>query len=408
MMAWGRADPPPLDAATATARGLISDIHADLNARLITRDRQIVGLNQLLAEIADRLTGGALEEERRRDPGAALHWQAADWQAFFSQHPPQSSVPGSEPLRVEVERLAAQVAHWQNRARALERQLAEAPSPAPAERLLAAPAPSGTPPNATELLGELTALTQRLLKPPRPFAQQVAYHDPKLWQRQVQGLYLIGQRGLSQQSLIHWLLARLVDLDPEGGGFGRALEKLAENGLLQRTVLELKAPFSSTLIVLSLTADGRRLVKLLFDAEAVESDYERIRRLHQGDELPAHTLGLLYFGLTAMQRGARVRVLPDTAGDWQPDLWIEHAGVNRYVELELSDKENPAKWRNLAALNEGQVALCAGNATQRARLVGDCRAMKLPGVATDLETLAREFKEQRAAAETLPLFQETW
>ncbi len=70
-MAWGRADPPPLDAATATARGLISDIHADLNARLVTRDRQIVGLNQLLAEIADRLTGGALEEERRRDPGAA-------------------------------------------------------------------------------------------------------------------------------------------------------------------------------------------------------------------------------------------------------------------------------------------------------------------------------------------------
>ena len=162
------------------------------------------------------------------------------------------------------------------------------------------------------------------------------------------------------------------------------------------------------MIVLSLTADGRRLVKLLFDAEAVESDYERIRRLHQGDELPAHTLGLLYFGLTAMQRGARVRVLPDTTSDWQPDLWIEHAGVNRYVELELSEKENPAKWRNLAALNEGQVALCAGNATQRARLVGDCRALKLPGVATDLETLAREFKEQRAAAETLPLFQETW
>ena len=248
-MAWGRADPPPLDAATATARGLISDIHADLNARLVTRDRQIVGLNQLLAEIADRLTGGALEEERRRDPGAALHWQAADWHAFFTRHPAQSNVPGPEPPRVEVERLAAQVAHWQNRARALERQLAEAPppAPAPAESAPAAPAPSGTPPNAAELLAELTALTQRLPKPPRPFAQQVAYHDPKLWQRQVQGLYLIGQRGLSQQSLIHWLLARLVDLDPEGGGFGRALEKLAENGLLQRTVLELKSPFSSTL-----------------------------------------------------------------------------------------------------------------------------------------------------------------
>ena len=406
-MAWGRADPPPLDAAAVTARALISDIHRDLNDRLVARERQIEGLNQVLAELADRLTGGALEEEGRSQPGAARHWQASDWRAFFSRHPMQSGLFDVAPPRAEIERLTAQAAHWQDRARALERQLADMPLVASADQPIP-PAPSGTPPNAAELLAELTALNKRLPDPPRPFAQRVAYHDPKAWQRQVQGLYLIGQRGLSQQALLHWLLARLVELDPEGGGFGRALEKLSENGLLQRTVLELKSPFSSTIIVLSLTADGRRLVKLLFEAEAVESDYERIRRLHQGDDLPAHTLGLLYFGLTAVQRGARVRVLPEVSGEWQPDLWIEHAGESRYVELELSDKVNAAKWRHLADLNQGTVALCAGNTTQRARLVGDCQTLKLPGVATDLETLAREFKEQRAAAETLPLFQETW
>lgn len=406
-MAWGRADPPPLDAAAVTARALISDIHRDLNERLTVRERQIEGLNQVLAELADRLTGGALEEEGRREPGVARHWQASDWRAFFTRHPLRSGLSGAAPPLAELERLTAQVAHWQDRVRALECQLAEMP-PASAANATIPPAPSGTPPNAAELLAELTALNKRLPGLPRPFAQQVAYHDPKAWQRQVQGLYLIGQRGLSQQSLLHWLLARLVELDPEGGGFGRALEKLTENGLLQRTALELKSPFSSTLIVLSLTANGRRLVKLLFEAEAVESDYERIRRLHQGDDLPAHTLGLLYFGLTAVQRGARVRVLPEVAGDWQPDLWIEHAGASRYVELELSDKVNAAKWRHLADLNSGAVALCAGNTTQRARLVGDCHTLKLPGVATDLETLAKEFKEQRAAAEALPLFQETW
>jgi hypothetical protein len=409
MMAWGRADPPLLDTATVTARGLISDIHTDLNARLIVRDRQIAGLNQLLAELADRLTGGALEEERRRDPSAPQHWQAADWQAFFSRHPWQSRVSGLEPSRVEVERLTAQVAQWQDRARALERQLAETTPAASAEVVSIAPAPStSTPLTAAELLAELTPLVKRLPDPPRQFAQKIAYRDPKHWQRQALTLYLIGLHGLSQQSLIHWLLGRLAEIDAGSGSIERPLEKLVENGLLERTRLELKSPFSATLIVLSLTDEGRRLVRLLFDAEVVESDIERIRRLHQGDDLPAHTLGLLYFALTAMQRGACVRMLPEVPGEWQPDLWIKHAGVSYYVEVELSDKENPAKWRRLADLNERRVALCAGNTTQRAHLVSDCRAMKLHGVATDLETLAREFKEQRAAAETQPLFQETW
>ena len=102
-MAWGRADPLPLDAAAVTARGLISDIHRDLNDRLVARERQIEGLNQVLAELADRLTGGALEEERRTQPSAARHWQAADWRALLDLSPRPSrsigtpSTPPTEP-----------------------------------------------------------------------------------------------------------------------------------------------------------------------------------------------------------------------------------------------------------------------------------------------------------------------
>ena len=80
-MGWSHIDAPAL------ARGLISDIHTDLEARVAARDKQLAAYNQLLAELADRLTGGALEEQRRIDPTTPARWQAADWQAFFAQHP---------------------------------------------------------------------------------------------------------------------------------------------------------------------------------------------------------------------------------------------------------------------------------------------------------------------------------
>ena len=87
---------------------------------------------------------------------------------------------------------------------------------------------------------------------------------------------------------------------------------------------------------------------------------------------------------------------------------IDYDGRRTYVEVELSEKENPAKWRNLAALNDGHIAVCAGNAAQRARLVGDCKQLGLSGAATDLQTLVQEFMTHREAAHALPLFCETW
>ena len=118
-MGWSHIDAPAL------ARGLISDIHTDLEARVAARDKQLAAYNQLLAELADRLTGGALEEQRRIDPTTPARWQAADWQTFFTQHqltPVASSTTwGSQPVseeartkdRAEIERLRAQVQQLQ-------------------------------------------------------------------------------------------------------------------------------------------------------------------------------------------------------------------------------------------------------------------------------------------------------
>ena len=76
------------------------------------------------------------------------------------------------------------------------------------------------------------------------------------------------------------------------------------------------------------------------------------------------------------------------------------------MEVELGQKESPSKWRNQAKLNDGKVALCAATPETRKRLVGDCVLDKLPGLATDLETLVKvKFKEIR---EDTPLWLEEW
>jgi len=77
-----------------------------------------------------------------------------------------------------------------------------------------------------------------------------------------------------------------------------------------------------------------------------------------------------------------------------------------YVEVELGQKESPTKWRNQAKLNESKVALCAATPKTRQRLAGDCHLDKLPGVATDLETLVK-VKFQTITEET-PLWLEEW
>jgi len=69
------------------------------------------------------------------------------------------------------------------------------------------------------------------------------------------------------------------------------------------------------------------------------------------------------------------------------------------------------KWKNLAGLNGGQVALCAADGEGRARLVRDCKAEGLGGVATDLEGLIFEDGAPRDLVEITPsepLWIERW
>ncbi len=110
---------------------------------------------------------------------------------------------------------------------------------------------------------------------------------------------------------------------------------------------------------------------------------------------------------TGAQRGAFTRV-----GYWVDALAQLGAlararaldGVMAYWEL--GDTETIAKWRNQSTRNDGRTALCVATEKSRNHLVGECKLDKLPGIATDLESLIMgKFKNINSDS---PLWMESW
>jgi hypothetical protein len=167
---------------------------------------------------------------------------------------------------------------------------------------------------------------------------------------------------------------------------------MIERQLLSAETLAMSAPKTS-LKVVSLSKKGEALYRELFNADPLENDWARLIRLHEGDKYVEHTLAVLAFGIHARKRGYYTRVLPEVDGNAVPDLWIARGQEALYVEVELGNKNHETKWQNLAALNNGRVAICASVPTLRERYMGDCKldesGVITAGAVTDLETLVK-------------------
>ncbi|MGA7194443.1 MAG: hypothetical protein WBW94_12510 [Anaerolineales bacterium] len=156
-----------------------------------------------------------------------------------------------------------------------------------------------------------------------------------------------------------------------------------------------------------LSSEGEQLYEALFQAKPAENGWSRINRLHQGEAEIRHTVNMIAFAAHAHARGYSTRILPENKEtSTPPDLWIARDGESLYVEVELSEKENPIKWKNLAKLNHGKVAIAAGTAKQHETLVNDCKAMYLTGYAMNIESIVKKsFKE---ITPDDPLWTEIW
>ena len=235
------------------------------------------------------------------------------------------------------------------------------------------------------------------------------------WQRQCMALYVLARYGLGVRMELDWLISHLVGTKTNSGSQRLTIDMLADFGLVvRRRLYESTPPLGSQLVVFCLSQDGRQLCEL-FGWQIVESDWERIVRLHcQGDPdqekaQEAHTLNILSFIRNARYRGYRAMAVPLVPGKSFPDVYIERGEEFSYVEVERSVKDKSHKWQHQAEL-QGHVALCAVDQKSRARLVGDCKLNRSirHGRATDMHTLMELAAMHKDKVGETPLWAEEW
>jgi hypothetical protein len=380
-------------------------------------------LQGVLAELAMRLAGPQIEAARRLDPFAPETWGAERWHQFFADLPAGSANRGwNEELRGELERLRDENRALQSKLASLLSMAAPASLGAGEESTLQTTVPSTVIlPAGQDNLSQLEVEpgSEATLLQPQGFAHPAllgelrALHLPDSlparfqdrfprvglnqsdWRRQLRRrlyvLYLLS-RGLDIRLEIDHLISQVEGIGSRSGALRRLYDSMVERNLANREVMQMSAP-NTSLAMLQLTQDGRDLCHLL-SWSVVESERQRIQRLHEGVRFPHHTLAILIFAMHARLRGYKVEVLPELSNVQTravPDAAVMKDQTGQtdeklYVEVELSLKELDEKWRNLDRL-QGRVALCARNTQNRARLVGDCKLKNLHGLATDLETL---------------------
>jgi len=138
--------------------------------------------------------------------------------------------------------------------------------------------------------------------------------------------------------------------------------------------------------VVTLTDYGKALARAL-GVEPVESDWEKIVRLHHGEVQMRHAALVLLAAYQARLRGWKAEVMPfdPQATPWfQPDLKLtDPEGWFYYCEVETRSRVKPRKWARMREVN-----LIVPTPTARKWMTQRPKMMGIPGRATDLRPLA--------------------
>lgn len=389
----------------------------------------------LLSEIAMRLDGVRFEAMRKKDPRVPKAWNVDDWRDYLAPLIARSmvtsgqvwgtvtteaSAPRKEDLAIiedlrkklgEAQALLAIAQHTKEEqtqgssdtpARQPEKARDLTQTGAQGNQYKSKPAHQAmrvTAQNAVETVKveitvppymELLDITRDLLANPMPLPGDKKYEDlrkdpQRPWHKYYAVISMVGKYGLSAVMEMSQLISDAYGGKPKPSSspVRKVFDNLIEYRYLAGNTYASGAGTSA--LLLHFTPEGAVLYKDVTGQAPVESEWERMVRLHRGSEDTAHAAGCIIFGLQARWLGYKTVLLPEVNGPARPDLSVEKDGKRLMVEVELGTKEHVAKWRNLASLNDGQVAICAATAQSRERLMGDCTLAKIPGVATDLE-----------------------
>ena len=392
----------------------------------------IRAMRQVLVETANRFDGKRLQEISRDNPAVPANWIALDWKSFFDEIPAPSQGWGKtvapdtqvqRELRKEIAELKAALQQAELNLESEQAKKVVAVEPAPTKVLVSvaqvktdAVAIENIPPDATPALTVIAEDARRMRavfpqKIPAAFSgvlsggERLGGDLTRVFQRYWLVLYMIGRWRLATAMELEEALANTQDLSANSGSMERVIQGMEKANVLVTEVINLNSP-RTALKLIRFSDKGYKLYQALFQSKPFEDDWSRLMRLREGARFPEHTMAVLDFTMHARKRGWTTRVLPEVKGiKSAPDAWVMRGNEQFYVEIEMDDKEHLSKWRNQSALNAGQVALCASTRQARARLVEICKLEKLPGMATDLESLIGKFKDINSES---PFWMEDW
>ncbi|MEP0806578.1 MAG: hypothetical protein HRF47_13915 [Chloroflexota bacterium] len=210
-----------------------------------------------------------------------------------------------------------------------------------------------------------------------------AFRRPR-WQRMVMIVLLLAGDGVSTAAEIQRLLA----LDRKSVHI--ALDSMLD--LLDPLIVSRVVSIGSLgrMRIVSLTDYGKALARAL-GVEPVESDWEKLIRLHQGGMQEKHAALVLMAAYQARLRGWTAEVVPFNPQEtpwFQPDLKLtDPEGWFYYCEVETRSRVKPRKWARMR-----QVNLIMPTPNARLWVARRIQNMGIPGRATDLRTLAQQAK----------------
>jgi hypothetical protein len=370
-------------------RGLedILDSERELRKMAEVQNRE---MRKVLTEVAYRLAGDRMEKIRKQNPSAPDNWTAGDWRDFFAKNVKEGSGwNSSDDIRkrlevIEGERNGAQK-ELEKLRRSLEEMEIQRTIGAAGSSQESETTPVPTAASSKEGVVESHELPDMPKKPPTRFASRLGIG--KRWRRQAQALYLMAVKGFSLRLEILQVIGEIANVNPRSGSLTRMIDALVSKGLVDIGKISMSLSQPAKLAVLRLTDDGRELCGVL-GWEPVESEWEKLIRLHDGNRQQEHTAGVLAFTYHSRRRGWEIEVLPYVEGNAEPDVLVMKGEERIFVEVEFG-QDKPNKWRNMAEL-QGFIALCAATAEKRSKLVAECKLDKLNGIATDIETLIQE------------------
>ncbi len=207
------------------------------------------------------------------------------------------------------------------------------------------------------------------------------------WHREGFVIALVAKTGWSMRLALAEALAERDDglTSYNAGSVRRMFDRMEKEGFITSHTTKLGSAQAS---MISLTEKGKEVARAM-GYEPVESEWERLMRLHGGKAQAKHAAMVCTFAYHARKRGWRTEVCPVVEGNADPDVLIEKGEKQVYVEVEAesgSDERRAKKWRNAADL-QGFVALAAVNGSMRKRLVSEAKGASKHGVATDIQYL---------------------